>query len=87
MKKILIFVVIFSFLIGMSGVALAQSELNECCKVTQNITGVGGENIMGGAVPVFVGGTDNSSCDLNGNGAIEADTDILNKAGTGKSVA
>ncbi|MDO8524563.1 MAG: pilin [bacterium] len=58
MKKILMFVVIFSFLIGLSGVALAQSDLNECCKVTNKIEGVGSTPINGtAATPIFVGPT------------------------------
>ncbi|MDD5433295.1 MAG: pilin [Candidatus Pacebacteria bacterium] len=79
MKKILIFVIIFGFLIGSAGAVLAQSDLNECCKVTNDINlGSGGE-INGSQTAVFVGPSDSANCDSNGNGIID-DGETLKKA-------
>ncbi len=62
MKKILIFLVVFSFLVGLSGVALAQSDLNECCKVTNLIKGVGADIDGTPANPKFVGAKEGAVC-------------------------
>ena len=70
MKKILILVIIFGFLIGTVGIASAQSDINECCKVTNNIEGVG-DTVDGSATPVFVGPKTDSPCDTDGNGIID----------------
>lgn len=75
MKKTLALVVSLVFLIGMAGAALAQSDINECCKVTQKIVGVGDE-IDGSQTPVFIGPKEGAVCDKDGNGTID-DTDKL----------
>ncbi len=75
MKKILILVIAFGLLAGATGVALAQSDLNECCQTRQEIKLSDSDSIE---EKTFVGPSESSPCDINGNGVIETG-EVLSK--------